>query len=232
MIRKHSFNCQVILERPTRRECDGQRLRRNEKQDARAEGRVLLLTTAVSSTSKYYHPSSWMNTRLDFINRTDNVLDNNIILRPKKQVDTSLNLNWEENSEDEVINIMKDKANTKVKIMNVATAMATLGMANARGLEDPSIGPMLLSHAFQSRIHVLEESRAFSLIHQKKQDWFSTLPAILRTQKHTNTRNKYRVGLKSYFKDLLKFLNSRDMPVTRRNTWGRNFWKFMTLTKH
>ena len=70
-----------------------------------------------------------------------------LFLRPKKQVDTSLNLNWEENSEDEVTTIMKDKANNKVKIMNVATAMATLGMANARGLEDPSIGPMLLSHA-------------------------------------------------------------------------------------
>ena len=37
--------------------------------------------------------------------------------------------------------------NHKLKIMNVATAMATLGMANTRGLEDPSIGPMLLSHA-------------------------------------------------------------------------------------
>ena len=71
----------------------------------------------------------------------------NIILRPKKQDETSLNQNWEEASEDEVMTVMKDKANTKLKIMNVATAMATLGMANARGLEDPSIGPMLLSHA-------------------------------------------------------------------------------------
>ena len=37
--------------------------------------------------------------------------------------------------------------NHKKNVMNVATAMATLGMANTRGLEDPAIGPLLLSHA-------------------------------------------------------------------------------------
>ena len=41
----------------------------------------------------------------------------------------------------------QDKVNNKKNVMNVATAMATLGMANTRGLEDPAIGPMLLSHA-------------------------------------------------------------------------------------
>ena len=43
--------------------------------------------------------------------------------------------------------IFQDKVNNKKNVMNVATAMATLGMANTRGLEDPAIGPMLLSHA-------------------------------------------------------------------------------------
>ena len=108
--------------------------------------------------------------------------------------------------------IFQDKVNNKKNVMNVATAMATLGMANTRGLEDPAIGPMLLSHAsvmgnqyscfpwfwfdfsFQSRIHLLEESRAFSLIHGKKQEWYKSLPKIARTQKHTNTKNKFRVS--------------------------------------
>ena len=48
---------------------------------------------------------------------------------------------------------------------------------------------------FQSRIHVLEESRAFAIMHQKKQDWYAGLPAAARSQKQTNTRNKYRVNI-------------------------------------
>ena len=54
---------------------------------------------------------------------------------------------WKETEDDDTMNMIKDTANVKLKIMNVATAMATLGMANTRGLEDPSVGPMLLSHA-------------------------------------------------------------------------------------
>ena len=41
---------------------------------------------------------------------------------------------------------------------------------------------------------MLEESRAFSLIHGKKQEWYKSLPKIARTQKHTNTKNKFRVS--------------------------------------
>ena len=38
----------------------------------------------------------------------------------------------------------------------VLQAMATLGMANTRGLEDPCTGPMLLSHAYQHRFKSLK----------------------------------------------------------------------------
>ena len=68
----------------------------------------------------------------------------------------------EEDDKEEEDFTMKDRINSKHKIMNIATvstmimmemieivlkAMATLGMANTRGLEDPAVGPMLLSHA-------------------------------------------------------------------------------------
>ena len=48
--------------------------------------------------------------------------------------------------------LFQDKVNHKKNPMNVATAMATLGMANTRGLEDPAVGPMLLSHAYVANI--------------------------------------------------------------------------------
>ena len=68
-------------------------------------------------------------------------------IRVKDDLNTNDIPDWEEIDDDDAMNMMKDKSNTKLKIMNVATAMATLGMANTRGLEDPSVGPMLLSHA-------------------------------------------------------------------------------------
>ena len=42
---------------------------------------------------------------------------------------------------------------------------------------------------------MLEESRAFAIMHQKKQEWYQGLPAAGRSQKQTNTRNKYRVKI-------------------------------------
>ena len=61
-------------------------------------------------------------------------------------------------------------------------------------LSDVFISIDKISFRFQSRIHLLEESRAFAIIHQKKQEWYQGLPAAARSQKQTNTRNKYRVN--------------------------------------
>ena len=65
-------------------------------------------------------------------------------------------------------------------------------LLSVSGLTSPAM-TMNKPFRFQSRIHLLEESRAFSLIHYKKQEWFKSLPKIARTQKHTNTKNKFRV---------------------------------------
>ena len=66
----------------------------------------------------------------------------------QKQIwEYQININWEDNVGDEDATVHKEKDKNKVKTMALATAMATLGMGNMRGLEDPSLGPMLLSHA-------------------------------------------------------------------------------------
>ena len=67
--------------------------------------------------------------------------------RPKVVEDYDIKMDWDDIEDDDIIMASKEKINNKLKIMNVATAMSTLGMANTRGLEDPSVGPMLLSHA-------------------------------------------------------------------------------------
>ena len=54
---------------------------------------------------------------------------------------------WQDAPEEVEDPAQKDKVNLKKNQMNVATAMATLGMANTRGLEDPTVGPMMLSSA-------------------------------------------------------------------------------------
>ena len=57
-------------------------------------------------------------------------------------------MDWDDHEEDDIMMAANEKINNKLKnVMNVATAMSTLGMANTRGLEDPSVGPMMLSHA-------------------------------------------------------------------------------------
>ena len=75
-------------------------------------------------------------------------------------------------------------------------------------------GPLILSHAYQQRTHLLEESRSFYLQHQKRQvstkktrmfentliiwigkEWFSKLPPDARILKENlSQKNKYKVN--------------------------------------
>ena len=95
------------------------------------------MTTAVCFTSKYF----WHELKIfwGYIKTLHN--------RPKENEEYQININWEDNVGDEDATVHKEKDKNKVKTMALATAMATLGMGNMRGLEDPSLGPMLLSHA-------------------------------------------------------------------------------------
>ena len=62
--------------------------------------------------------------------------------------DLEIHLDWDDTEDDDIMMAANEKINNKLKnVMNVATAMSTLGMANTRGLEDPSVGPIMLSHA-------------------------------------------------------------------------------------
>ena len=76
-------------------------------------------------------------------------------------------------------------------------------------------GPLILSHAYQQRTHLLEESRSFYLQHQKRQviapakrslvkvwkfsqivkEWFSKLPPDARILKENiSQKHKYKVS--------------------------------------
>lgn len=67
-----------------------------------------------------------------------------------------------------------------------------MGLTTIRGLEDNKTGPLVISHAFAYKIHLLEECRNFCLLHVKKLDWFNKLPQEDKTHKAMIAKNKYK----------------------------------------